>query len=166
MFERLTVPARQAINEAHGVARGGGRSRIEPGDILVGMLHTDGAVAAEILRSCADGGAVEAAARALPEGGSDHDDLLRMTMAASAGVASSRGGRSIGTATLLTALLALEPPSLTRLFDAVGIDPGELAAAARAGDDTGEPMEAATDGEWVLTIGGTDPSVAWSDSTG
>ena len=91
-------------------------------------------------------------------------------MAAGAGAATARGNRSIATTSLLLALLALEPPSLTAVLATAGITVDELAGAARAVDGTGEAvaasgesMTATGDAAWVVTIGGADPSVAWDD---
>lgn len=163
MFEWLSVPARQVIVDAHEVASAAGRPAVGAGDVVVGLLHTGTAVAGDVLRARVDMEVAVDTIRALPETEADHGDVLQMVMAGAVAVAADRGTSQVGTASLLVALLALDPPGLALLFEAVGADAAEVLTAARSADDSTEPERAIGDGDWVVTLGGTDPDVAWDD---
>ena len=163
VFEWLTVPARQAIADAQEMARAAERPAVGAGDLFSGLLHTGTAVGGEVLRARVDVQTAEVAIRALPGTAADHGDLLRMVMTAAVGAAAARGTREVGTGSLLLALLALDPPDLNPLLAAVGVDAAELLAAAREADDSREQDQAVGESEWVVTINGTDETVAWDD---
>jgi hypothetical protein len=162
VFEWLSVPARQAVVEAHEAARLAGRSTIATGDLVVGLLRAEGGVARDVLARAADLDGLEIAARS-PESLPETDDLLRMVLCAAVGVAAARGTRHIGTGSLLLGLAALEPPGLARLCDAVGVQLADLSAAVRRTDDASEFRVAAGDGEWGVTVGEADEPGAWTD---
>jgi ATP-dependent Clp protease ATP-binding subunit ClpA len=173
MFERLTVPARQAISEAKEIARSAGSDEIAPTHLLVGLARGEHCVAGRLLDARVELAAIESAFRSLPRrtfGGLSED--LHAVMAAAVGVAAARGERRVGTASFLLALLALEPPGLLALLDTLGVDPAELAAVARTADDSceGDTLTATTfggervePGQWAVTVGTADPAIAWSD---
>lgn len=180
MFERLTVPARQVMTEAKQAARTQGVDGIPAAYLLVGFLRCEQATAGQLLRARVDGSSAEAAISALPvrgapaaapgaaPGGFGED--LRMVLAGAAGVAAARGERRIGTASCLLSLLALESPSALELLAAAGLDARELAAAARAADDSaeGDPLAEVFERDgvssgWKITVGQTNVPFAWSD---
>jgi hypothetical protein len=169
VFERLTVPARRAIVAAHDEARAAGRKTMGAADLVAGCLRAEGAVAAALLRASGIG-AVEPADPTGDAAADDPDNLLHLVVVAAAGVATARRSRSIGTVSLLLGLITLEPSGLTAILDRASITLDELAGAARAVDDTGESMLASTDSmtptgdaAWIVTLGGSDPDVMWSD---
>jgi hypothetical protein len=162
VFEWLTVPARQAIADAQEMARAADRPAVGAGDLFTGLLHTATAVGGDVLRARVDMQTAEVAIRALPETAADHVDVLRMVMTAAVGAAAARGTREVGSASLLLALLALDPPDLNLLLVAVEVDAAELLAAAREADDSPEQDHAVGESEWVVTINGTE-TVAWDD---
>lgn len=176
MFERLTVPARKAIAEAKQAARSQDHDGIAPGHLLLGLMRTEGSVAGQLLRDRVEISTVEAAISHLPLRGTPEDpgvasggfsEELRMMLAGAVGAAAAQGQRCVGTANCLLSLLVLQSPSLLALLDALGVDADELAAAARTADPSSEVDAAApaSNGEagWTVTVGSTDPAVAWSD---
>jgi hypothetical protein len=163
VFEWLSVPARRVIVAANEVARTAGRDTIGTGDLVVGFLNAEGGVAATVLRHSADSEAMDVAARASAEGPPETPELLRMVLCAAVGVAAARGTRRIGSASLLLALTALEPPSLVMLCDAVGTGLAELSAGARSADECAE-FDVSGDGdEWVATAEDRDQAGGWTD---
>jgi hypothetical protein len=165
MFERLSIPARQAIADAHGVARSAGRTTVSTGDLVAGFLSAEGAVAGDVLRCVSDVDAMVIAAHALPESNSEPGDLLRIVIAGAVGVAAARGTRQVGSTSVLLALVALEPASLVLLLRAIGGDAAEISGAARTADDSSEFTVLPSAGGCVAAEVGADPLVHWFDES-
>lgn len=134
MFEpdflaRFTTHLKEALQKALGFAVRSGRQLVEPGDLLVGLLHEKGSIGAELLLKT--GVTLEAAEQAFkgtpdpaPKGGTATPDLstpVKRILERCILMAHLHDHKYVGTEHLVGALLAIDLPDVRAFMNQRGV---------------------------------------------
>ena len=167
MFERLTIPAGQVLAAAAEAAAALGSRQVEGVHLLVGFAELSSLVQPTVAEHLPDRDGLRAEARRLsvPGGGTpSFGEEVSLAVAAAIGISVGRDVPAVGTATLLLGLLTLAPQGVVELLRTHHGDLDDFRDAVAALDDSGEPSVTPAGGAtWVVTVGGSDPAVAWDD---
>jgi ATP-dependent Clp protease ATP-binding subunit ClpC len=127
LLDRFTTHLKEALQKALTFAVTQGRERIEPGDLIVGLLHEKGSIGSEILLKAGCG--LEAAeshfrgspSSPVPVATPDLSPAVKRIVEKCVLTAHLYEHKYIGTEHLLSALLATEDPTLLAYFESQGI---------------------------------------------
>lgn len=132
LIGRFTTHLKETLQTALTFAVSNGREAVEPGDVLVGLLHEKGSLGGEILKKAGcKPSAAEDRFRGSPSkkntvAALDLSEPVKKILERCVVLAHLREHRFVGTEHLLSALLDANDPLLSKFFSDQKIDPSDL----------------------------------------
>ncbi|MCI0479576.1 ATP-dependent Clp protease ATP-binding subunit [Candidatus Uhrbacteria bacterium] len=123
LLDRFTTHLKEALQKALGFTVTNGRAMVEPGDLVVGLLHEKGSIGAELLQKAGlRTPAAESAFRGTPDAAGpvvtpDLTSAVKRIIEKCVLIAHLNEHKYIGTEHLLAAILASDDPTLAAFLD-------------------------------------------------